>query len=163
MSGSQNRPEDGHAEEPVGSVAEEAAKLFGALADAAGQQQAGLGSGLSGLFAQAAGRVGQAQEHLARPGPDGAGPEGTGPGEDCAWCPVCRAAHVVRRTSPEVRAHLATAASSLLQAAAGLLATTVADPAPGSGRGTGNSPRASKVEKIDLDEPDQNDGPGADA
>ena len=31
--------------------------------------------------------------------------------------------HVVRATSPEVRAHLSVAASSLMQAAAGLLAT----------------------------------------
>jgi hypothetical protein len=51
--------------------------------------------------------------------------------------------HVVRQTSPEVRAHLAVAASSLLQAAAGLLATAVPDePREGS----------AGVERIDLDD-----------
>jgi hypothetical protein len=35
---------------------------------------------------------------------------------------VCRTVHLVRTTSPEVRDHLATAAASLMQAAAGFLA-----------------------------------------
>lgn len=140
MSGSQHHPEDGHPDEPIGSVAEEAAKLFEACADAVGQQRAGLFGaslpGLAALFAQAAGRVGQAEQHVAA--------------EDCTWCPVCRTVHAVRRTSPEVRAHLTSAASSLLQAAAGLLATTVADsregsPAPDSGP-------ARRVQRIDLDD-----------
>ena len=51
--------------------------------------------------------------------------------------------HVVRQTSPEVRAHLAVAASSLLQAAAGMLATAVPDDARG---------RVGGVERIDLDD-----------
>jgi hypothetical protein len=55
--------------------------------------------------------------------------------------------HAVRQTSPEVRAHLATAASSLLQAAAGLLATTVPD----------HARTREGVERIDLD--DETDGP----
>jgi hypothetical protein len=50
--------------------------------------------------------------------------------------------HAIRETSPEVRAHLATAASSFLQAAAQLMATQVPN----------ESGRASNVEKIDLDE-----------
>ena len=55
------------------------------------------------------------------------------------------AIHRVRETSPEVRAHLAVAASSLLHAAAGLLDAA----APGNGaRGSGG------VQKIDLDEAD---------
>ena len=37
------------------------------------------------------------------------------------WCPVCRAVERVQGTSPEVRAHLATATTSLLSAAASLL------------------------------------------
>ena len=48
---------------------------------------------------------------------------------------------LVRHTSPEVKAHLGVAASSLLQAASGLLATHVPD--------EGARPT---VEKIDLDD-----------
>jgi hypothetical protein len=59
--------------------------------------------------------------------------------EDCRYCPVCQVIHAVRTTSPEVKAHLAVAASSLMHAAAGVLATHVPPD------------KASPVEKIDLD------------
>ena len=61
--------------------------------------------------------------------------------EDCRYCPVCQVIHAVRHTSPEVKAHLASAASSLMHAAAGVLATQVP-----------RSDRPSGVEKIDLDD-----------
>ena len=48
-------------------------------------------------------------------------------GEDCRYCPVCRAVQVYRSASPEVREHLTSAATSLAQAAAALLATAVPD------------------------------------
>jgi hypothetical protein len=60
--------------------------------------------------------------------------------EDCRYCPVCQVIHVVRDTNPEVRAHLAVAASSLMHAAAGLLATRP------------DQARSGRVEKIDLDD-----------
>jgi hypothetical protein len=62
---------------------------------------------------------------------------------------VCRVIAVVRQTSPEVKAHLASAATSLMQAAATAMATHVPDPAkPGR-------PEPS-VEKIDLsDDPEE--------
>ena len=115
-------------DQPVGSVGEEAAKLFGALSDWArdqGGEYAGSASGAAGAFAHA---VKDVKDHVA-----------TG-SEDCRYCPVCQVIHVVRQTSPEVRTHLAVAASSLMQAAAGVLATHVPE-------------RESKgpVEKIDLD------------
>jgi hypothetical protein len=116
-------------EEPLGSVGEEAAKLFGALSDWArdqGSDYAGTAAGATSAFASA---VHDVSEHIA-----------TGSTE-CRYCPVCQVIHVVRQTSPEVRTHLAVAASSLLQAAAGLLATQTPDP------GRGSAP----VEKIDLD------------
>ena len=116
--------------EEVGSLAEEAAKLFGALSGLAREHGGDLGDGLSGLSDRASAAVQDVDEHLA-----------TG-GADCAYCPLCRAIHVVRQTSPEVRAHLAVAASSLVQAAAGLLAT--AAPEQRAGGGTG-------IEHIDLD------------
>ena len=94
--------DSGH--EPLGSVGEEAAKLFDALQDWA-RESAG----------------GEPHAHHAAGGAAG--------GAECTWCPVCRGAQLVRQTSPEVRAHLTVAASSLLQAAAGLIA---AAPPPGT-------------------------------
>jgi hypothetical protein len=118
----------------VGSVADEAAKLFGALSDWARDHGSDLGQGLSGLASQAAATARDVDEHLA-----------TGSAE-CTWCPVCRTVHVVRQASPEVRAHLTVAAASLMQAAAGLLATAVPDEARrAAARGDG-------VEHIDLDD-----------
>ena len=57
-------------------------------------------------------------------------------------CPLCRTIHAVRRLSPEVTGHLASAAASLAQAAAAFMAT--AEP---------QSPaRRTDVEHIDLDD-----------
>ena len=140
--------------EEVGSLAEEAAKLFGALTDWA-QDQAGdlgdlgaagaraaqddlhdLGAHLAGLAGHAAEAAASVQDHLA-----GALDDNLATGApECHWCPVCRGVHAVRQVSPEVRAHLGAAASSLVQAAAALMATT-----PPSGRGR-------DVETIDLDD-----------
>lgn len=126
-------------EEAVGSVGEEAVRLFGALADWARDHD------LSQAGASVGERLRDLDEHVA-----------TGSTE-CTYCPVCRGIHFVRETSPEVRAHLASAASSLMQAAAGLLASAAADPRP---------PRSEGVERIDLDDdahdpddPDDPDGP----
>jgi hypothetical protein len=116
-------------QEPVGTVGEEAAKLLGALSDWArdqGTDYAGSAAGAASSFAHA---VQDVNEHIA-----------TG-SADCRYCPVCQVIHVVRDTSPEVRAHLSVAASSLMHAAAGLLATHTSGPSPTSG-----------VEKIDLDD-----------
>jgi len=113
----------------VGSLSEEAAKLLGALSGLAREHGADLGDGLSGLTDRAACAANDLEQHLA-----------TG-GEDCAYCPVCRAIHLGRQTSPEVRAHLAVAVSALVRAAAGMLATR-----PFEDRRPGDS-----VEHIDLD------------
>ncbi|GAB3196809.1 hypothetical protein GCM10027062_06910 [Nocardioides hungaricus] len=84
----------GDREEPdVGSVAEEAVKLLGAL---------------SGWAKDATHDV---DAHIA-----------TGAAE-CTYCPICRTVHAVRELSPEVRTQLATAATALLEAAAGLMAS----------------------------------------
>ena len=97
--------------DPLGSAAEEAAKLFGALADLARDADA----------------------HVAR-------------GEECRYCPICRAVQVVRSASPEVREHLTTAVSSLAQAFAAALDTAVPDPEPPG------------VEHIDLSDDWPHDG-----
>jgi hypothetical protein len=121
-------------------VAEEAARLFGALSGWArehGPDLADAEAGLSGLAGRAAAAAHEVSEHVD-----------TGAAE-CDWCPVCRTVHVVRATSPEVRDHLATAAASLLQAAAGILA---AASAPQERTRPG-------VEHIDLDDLDDTHWP----
>jgi len=128
-------------DEPVGTVAEEAAKLLGALSDWAKDQGADLGHTVAGFADHAARTARGVDDHLA-----------TGAAE-CRWCPVCRTVHALRQTSPDVRAQLASAATSLLQAASAMLATAVPDQ---QGQRTG-------VEHIDLDDgpadwPDDADG-----
>lgn len=110
-------PGDGSGRDDVGSVAEEAAKLFGALSD----------------WARDVG------DHVD-----------TG-AEECRYCPVCRTVHVIRQASPEVRDHLAVAASSLMQAAAGVLAA--------SARAGHHASRDPGVEHIDVDDWDGADWP----
>lgn len=103
MSGERGAPD-------VGSVAEEAVKLLGALSGWARDASRGL------------------DEHLATGAPE------------CTACPVCRTVHAVRELGPDVKAQLASAATSLLSAAAGLLATDVPDT------------HAAGAEHIDLDD-----------
>lgn len=107
--------ETGDEQEPVGSVAEEAAKLLGALSGWAKEHGDGFGALSDELHA-----------HFANDAPE------------CTWCPVCRIIAAVRQTSPEVRAHLTSAATSVAMAVSGLMAT--------------QPPRDSGVEHIDLDD-----------
>ncbi len=123
------------ADEPVGSVTEEAVKLLHALQDWAkdsGSEYAGAAASAAEGAASAAHRI---NEHVA-----------TG-GAACTYCPLCRVIAAVRDTSPEVKAHLSTAMTSLMQAAAGMMATPV--PEPGARRPD------SAVEKIDLSDEDE--------
>lgn len=114
----------------VGSLAEETAKLLGALNGWAREQGDGLGETVSGFSQHAFAAGHELNAHLA-----------TGSAE-CTVCPVCRTVHAVRQLSPEVKAHLATAAASLMQAAAGILATATPS----------TSPERGGVEHIDLDD-----------
>lgn len=140
--------DDGTRDPEVGTLAEETAKLLGALSGWAREHGAEVGHGATGLadhlVDQVSAAAHQVDEHLATGAPE------------CTVCPICRTVHAVRQLSPEVRAHLSVAASSLVQAAAGVLATVAPDPdtgqdggddAPRSGRG-----RTEPVEKIVLDE-----------
>jgi hypothetical protein len=138
--GQPHEPHEPGPQPDVGSVGEEAMKLFGALADLAKQHTGDAAGGVGDLAGQAAAMAHELNEHVA-----------TGSAE-CRYCPVCRVVHAVRQTSPEVKAHLTVAASSLLQAAAGLMETLpAAQGTPGQTRGTG-------VEKIDLDADDPEAG-----
>ena len=115
--------------EPVGSVAEEAAKLLAALQGWAKDTGGDYADAAATAAAGAAEKLHEVNEHIAH-------------GEDCRYCPVCQVISAVRSTSPEVRQHLSTAASSLLQAASGLLETY------GASSPARQDP--SGVEKIDL-------------
>lgn len=122
-------PQSGPHGEPIGNVGEEAAKLFAALSGWAkdqGTDYAGTAAGAASAMSDAMHNI---NEHIATDG------------QDCKYCPVCQVIGAIRATSPEVKAHLAVAASSLMQAAAGVLATQVPSDAKGS-----------PVEKINLDD-----------
>ena len=112
MSGQTDGTEPG-GPEPVGSVADEAAKLLGALSGWAKEHGDGLSSFTDGLH-----------EHVA-----------TGSAE-CTWCPVCRTVAAIRQTSPEVVGHLTSAASSLMLAVSGMMAP----PQPGHDGGVERIP-----------------------
>jgi hypothetical protein len=134
-------PDPGDREEPdIGTVGEEAAKLFSALAGAARQHGGEAGDGLSGLADHAAAMAHDVNEHLATDA------------VECRYCPVCRVVHAVRETSPEVKAHLTQAATSLFQAAAGFLETLPQPPEDAA-----SSARGPEVEHIDLDSDDSDD------
>lgn len=119
---------DGADAHDVGSLGEEAAKLLGALSGWAREHAGEAGEGLSGLAAQAAAAAHDLDDHLA-----------TGSAE-CTVCPLCRTIHAVRRLSPEVTAHLSSAAASLVQAAAAFMDTR-----------TSQAGATVDVEHIDLD------------
>lgn len=112
--------------ESVGSVAEEAAKLFAVLQNAAAEatpsaapraaespsaesRSAGSGSGSAEAPAAEAEAADAQHEHDHKLGPD------------CVWCPVCQLIHRVRNTSPETIEQLSTAAAHVLGSLRSLL------------------------------------------
>jgi hypothetical protein len=99
--------------EDVGSLGVEAARLLGALQEWAAHNGGGYAGAAASFAAGAAGLAHDVDAHLA-----------TG-SRECTYCPVCRLVSALRGTSPEVRTQLRTAATSLLRAAAGMLATDV--------------------------------------
>ena len=84
--------------EPVGTLAEEAAKLLAAV-------HAWAGDSASVASDQEAQDPGHAAHEPA----------------ECQWCPLCRLVRLARNTSPDVRDHLSQAAISLALAVKGLL------------------------------------------
>ena len=121
----------GDERESVGNVGEEAVKLLGALQAWAKESGSDYANAAAGAAAGAASSISSINEHIA-----------TG-GQDCRYCPVCQVISTLRETSPEVKQHLASAATSLVQAISGAMATHVAG---SSGKGRPDS----GVEKIDL-------------
>lgn len=120
-------------QEPVGNVAEEAVKLIGALRDWAREN----GKDTAAAAAGAAAAFRDVNEHVATDG------------EDCAYCPICQAISALRRTSPEVRQHLSSAAASLRHAAAAAMSTDIED---------SHRRDHSPVQKINLDDSSEENG-----
>jgi hypothetical protein len=125
--------------EPVGSVAEEAAKLFAVLQHAAADAPPPR---------EPAAET-PAEEHEHKLGPD------------CVWCPVCQLIHRVRNTSPETIEQLSTAAAhvlgslrSLLEAAADAARQAREDAAsrPQSSAQPEEEPAPTTVDRIDVSE-----------
>lgn len=118
----------------VGSVAEEAVKLLGALQDWArdsGNDAAGAAAGVASAFRSF-------DEHIA-----------TG-GQDCKYCPLCQLVSAFRQTSPDVKQHLGSAVTSLFQALCSILASQPSSP------GTTGTPDG-RLQKIDLVDPGADD------
>jgi hypothetical protein len=134
--------------EPVGSVAEEAAKLFAVL------QQAADSGGTTHAEQEPA-------DEQHEPGPDDVHEHGIGRGPECQWCPVCQLINKVRHTSPETIEQLSTAAAhvlgsvrSLLEAAAEAARQAREDAASRSDERSAQQeePSRSRVDRIDVSE-----------
>jgi hypothetical protein len=91
--------------EPVGSVAEEAAKLFAVLQRATDTASTAKPEKVPAAETQVAAE----EKHEHKLGPD------------CVWCPVCQLIHKVRTTSPETIEQLSAAAAHLLGSVRSLL------------------------------------------
>ncbi|TQL69269.1 hypothetical protein FB381_3174 [Nocardioides albertanoniae] len=148
-------------EEPLGTTAEELARLMEAIGDWAKDSKDGAGAAAGGLAHALTGIAGHASDLAGRFAEDLGDHVDTGAPE-CTYCPVCRTVHVLRESSPEVKVHLASAAASLMQAATAVLNAAATGPGAGSGEGEdahGDGVRAEdeaaqrteRVERIDLD------------
>lgn len=99
----------------MGSLAEETAKLIGVLSGWACENVAEA----SERFQEPASEATESAHRFS----DHEGLRAT----ECTTCPVCRTIHAVRQLSPDVKEHLAAAATSLAHAATALLATVLPD------------------------------------
>jgi hypothetical protein len=135
--------------EPVGSVAEEAAKLFAVLQQATSEAK---------------------HQHSAAPDeepaygvqadePEPEAHEAHRGGPECQWCPVCQLISKVRTTSPETIEQLSTAAAgvlgslrSLLEAAAEAARQARTDAESRTAGQQDPEPARSRVDRIDVSE-----------
>ena len=117
--------------EPVGTPAEEAARLL----DAASTWVAARVGDLSAVAASASAAAGSAgSTTTSTPTEPAAGPQQVAPGHapECAACPVCRAVRLVRGVRPETVEHLLAAAGSLGEAVRSLSEPPPAPSSPGT-------------------------------
>ncbi|ONI69791.1 hypothetical protein BWI15_24980 [Kribbella sp. ALI-6-A] len=146
------------AKEPVGTVAEEAAKLFAVLR-AAGAADFGAAAG-AGAGGDAAGEAAEAEAGPESAGPEDHPPHGIGHGPECQWCPLCQVINRVRTTSPETVEQLSSAAAGVLGAVRGLVEAAaeaarqakVDAESRAAGEQDRQRPARSRVDRIDVSE-----------
>lgn len=126
-------------ETPIGTAAEETAKLLSALGEWIKDQQVDSANSVTESVAGLAQHAAQAVESLKH----GVGEHMATGAPECTYCPVCRTVHVMREASPDVRLHLTSAALSLMNAASTVLQALAAPPQAGA------EPEP-QVETIDL-------------
>jgi hypothetical protein len=135
--------------EPVGSVAEEAAKLFAVLQQATSEakHQHSAPSDEEPAYGVPADEEPHEHSSAQRGGPE------------CQWCPVCQLISKVRTTSPETIEQLSTAAAgvlgslrSLLEAAAEAARQARADAESRTAGSQEPEPARSRVDRIDVSE-----------
>jgi hypothetical protein len=130
------RPKDEGGGNEVGSLGDEAARLFAAAADWARQHTGDSGTASASSTPRFGDWLGQ--EHIATGAPE------------CRWCPICQAIGLLRTTSPDVKEHVA----SLVVVARQIL-DSVAEAVVDDGAGAKPRPEAKPdVEHIDLSEDD---------
>jgi hypothetical protein len=119
--------------DPVGSLAEEAAKLFAAVQGWANDARQAWddehGDEDDGSAADAAGRP---HDPLSA---------------ECRYCPLCNLARLAKAATPEVREHLASAGLSLAMAFKEMVDNVAAQQRPGSAADPDGP-----VERIDLED-----------
>ncbi len=142
--------------DPIGSVAEEAAKLFAVL-----QHAADSGGTTYAEQEPADEKHEHGPDDVHEPAPDDLHEHGIGRGPECQWCPVCQLINKVRHTSPETIEQLSTAAAhvlgsvrSLLEAAAEAARQAREDAASRSDERSAQQeePSRSRVDRIDVSE-----------
>lgn len=97
-------------QEPVGSLGEEAAKLFDALRTWSAERHGGSSWGQA---------TNASEDDAATPGSH------QSPCGECRVCPICRGIALFRAVSPEVKHHLASAATAFVQNLAEAMETSV--------------------------------------
>ena len=114
-----DEPADEPGTEEVGTLGEEAVKLFATISGLAREHldfaQHDPGHGLADHLDDARAHASAAARHL--------GEQLDGSPAECRTCPVCRTVHAVREVDPEVWQHLREAATSVGRAFSSLLHT----------------------------------------
>ncbi|WP_432949397.1 hypothetical protein ACQPXM_16320 [Kribbella sp. CA-253562] len=149
------------AKEPVGTVAEEAAKLFAVLR-AAGAADFGAAAGAEDAAEEKTSGGEQPKRDDSRS--ESAGTDdrlhGIGHGPECQWCPLCQVINRVRTTSPETVEQLSSAAAGVLGAVRGLVEAAaeaarqakVDAESRAAGEQDRQRPARSRVDRIDVSE-----------
>lgn len=127
------------AQEPLGSVGDEAARLVESL-------QGWLDGRTGARNPAGRGRF----DTAASGGSAGAAEEAAGHGQACRGCPVCRGLAYLQESHPEVLSHLSDAAQHIVAAVRALAAEPAQQPQPSAPRSRPPAGRTSRAVRIDV-------------